>query len=116
MSSYSDPALTNPTCYDDKGNLRRCPDFLEHHTPNGTCHPGLKPSAFYVWDGRMGIEVSSIRKNGHHCWQINVNPGNKVSTMGGNAESYVSPFSNEAYTAELRREAQIERGAETSDE
>ena len=101
-------------CYDDQGHLRPCPNPVEHAIPNGTCHPTLHPSAFCVWDGRMGIEVSSIRKNGHHSYQVNVNPGNEVSTMGGDAESYVSPFSTEAYTAELRRvQAQIERGAES---
>ena len=88
-------------CYDDDMNVVPCPNTREHRLPNGTEHPTLKPHNLCVWDGRMGIQPTSIIKNGHHCWQVNICQGSEVQTYGLNSPNHVSPFSNEAYAAHL---------------
>ena len=87
-------------CYDDAGNVQLCPDPVEHALPNGTVHR-LPASQFHVFDGRMVIQASSITKNGHHWWQINVDRGNDVITRlaGLNMAAFESPFSDKAYRA-----------------
>jgi hypothetical protein len=77
---------SSPICYDDDCNRRRCPNRPEHVIPNGTEHPTLLPSSVCVFDGRLGIQPTSITKNGDHSWQVNVCQGSEIISIGQHQE------------------------------